>query len=107
MPIFAFSSANVNQTWFYPGEVVVLTLNADSDKVVFPVISKIAGYSVLSTNNAKSISIMNTKRMVQSSKSYTFKPLKSLQIPAYTLIVDGVKQTTKPIKITYKKPTKT
>jgi hypothetical protein len=45
--------------------------------------------------------------MVQSSKSYTFKPLKSLQIPAYTLIVDGVKQTTKPIKITYKKPTKT
>jgi hypothetical protein len=57
MPIFAFSSANVNQTWFYPGEVVVLTLNADSDKVVFPVISKIAGYSVLSTNNAKSISI--------------------------------------------------
>jgi hypothetical protein len=45
--------------YFYPGEVVVLTLNADSDKVVFPVISKIAGYSVLSTNNAKSISIMN------------------------------------------------
>jgi hypothetical protein len=25
----------------------------------------------------------------------------------YTLMVDGVKQTTKPIKITYKKPTKT
>jgi hypothetical protein len=45
MPIFAFSSANVNQTWFYPGEAIVLTLNADSDKVVFPVISKIAGYS--------------------------------------------------------------
>jgi hypothetical protein len=107
VPIFALSSASVNQTWFYPGETIVLTLNADSDKVVFPAISKIAGYSVLSTNNAKSISIMNTKRMVQSSKSYTFKPLKSLQIPAYTLIVDGVKQTTKPIKITYKKPTKT
>jgi hypothetical protein len=26
MPIFAFSSANVNQTWFYPGEAIVLTV---------------------------------------------------------------------------------
>jgi hypothetical protein len=40
-------------------------------------------------------------------KLAVFKPLKSLQIPAYTLMVDGVKQTTKPIEITYKKPTKT
>ncbi|VVH52590.1 hypothetical protein BPUTSESOX_1790 [uncultured Gammaproteobacteria bacterium] len=105
-PIFALSSASVNQTWFYPGEDIVLTLNADSDKVVFPAISHIAGYPVLGTSNAQSMSIVNTRRTIQNSKSYTFKPLKSLQIPAYTLIVDGVKQTTQAIKITYKKPTK-
>ena len=102
-PIYALSSASVNQTWFYPGEDIILTLNADSDKVVFPAISHIAGYPVLGTSNAQSMSIVNTRRTIQNSKSYTFKPLKSLQIPAYTLIVDGVKQTTQAIKITYKK----
>lgn len=105
-PIFALSSANVNQTWFYPGEVIVLTLNADSSKVMFPEISNIAGYPVLNTNNSQSISITNNRRTIKNSKSYTFKPLKSLQIPAYTLTVDGVKQTTQPIKITFKKPSK-
>ncbi|CAB5496025.1 hypothetical protein THERMOT_438 [Bathymodiolus thermophilus thioautotrophic gill symbiont] len=105
-PIFALSSANVNQTWFYPGEAIVLTLSADSDKVVFPAINNIAGNSVLGTNNSQSVRIVNAKRTIQNSRSYTFKPSKSLQIPAYTLTVDGVKQTTQPIKITFKKPTK-
>ncbi|WP_212743995.1 BatD family protein [Bathymodiolus heckerae thiotrophic gill symbiont] len=105
-PIFALSSANVNQTWFYPGKVIVLTLNADSGEAVFPVISNIAGYPVLNTNNSQRISIVNNRRTIKNSKSYAFKPLKSLQIPAYTLTVDGVKQTTQPIKITFKKPSK-
>jgi hypothetical protein len=77
------------ETWFYPGEDIVLTLNADSDKGVFPAISHIAGYPVLGTSNAQSMSIVNTRRTIQNSKSYTFKPLQSLKIPAYTLIVDG------------------
>ena len=103
-PIFALSTASVNQTWFYPGDQIILTLSSDGDKVSFPSLSNISGSPVLYTSNSQKISIVNNKRSKQSSKSYIFKPAKSLNIPAYTLMVDGDKQSTLAIEITLKKP---
>ena len=40
-PIFALTTASVNQTWFYPGDQVVLTLSSDGNKVSFPSIGNI------------------------------------------------------------------
>jgi len=99
------SSATVNQTEFYPGDSVTLTLNSDGNKVVFPVINNIVGHPVLSTSSANNISIINNQRIQKTSKSYVFKPTKSITIPAYTLTADGVQQGTQPIKITLRKPT--
>lgn len=104
-PIFALSSANVNQTEFYPGEQIILTLSSDGDKVVFPLIDNIGGNNVLSTNNSQKITIVNSKYTKKTSRSYVFEPIKSLSIPAYVLVVDGVNKTTQPIEITFKKPT--
>lgn len=106
-PIFALSNATVNQTEFYPGDSITLTLNSDGNKVVFPTINNIAGHPVLSTSNAKNISIINNKRTQTTSQSYVFKPTKSVIIPTYTLTADDVQQVTQPIKITLKKPTQT
>ncbi|HAO70671.1 MAG TPA: hypothetical protein DCQ65_03620, partial [Gammaproteobacteria bacterium] len=103
-PIFALSTASVNQTWFYPGDQIILTLSSDGDKVSFPSLSNISGNPVLYTSNSQKISIVNNKRSKQSSKSYIFKPAKSLNIPAYTLMVDGDKQSTRAIEITLKNP---
>ncbi len=103
-PIFALSTASVNQTWFYPGDQIILTLSSDGDKVSFPSLSNISGSPVLYTSNSQKISIVNNKHSKQSSKSYIFKPAKSLNIPAYTLMVDGDKQSTRAIEITLKKP---
>ncbi|RUA06092.1 MAG: hypothetical protein DSY43_02850 [Gammaproteobacteria bacterium] len=104
-PIFALTTANVNQTWFYPGEQIILTLSSDGNKVAFPLMNNIAGYGTLSASDAQNISIINGKRIQKTSRSYVFKPTKSLTIPAYTVMVDGTQQTTQPIEITFRKPT--
>jgi len=97
-PIFALTTASVNQTWFYPGDQVVLTLSSDGNKVTFPSIGNIDGNNILYTSNSQKISIVNNKQSRHSSQSYVIQPSKSFSIPAYTLIVDGGKQTTQPIE---------
>lgn len=104
-PILALSTASVNQSWAYLGDQINLTLSSDGDKVSFPVINEISGNPVLFTSNTQKIRIVNNQRLKQSSKTYTFKPSANLKIPAYTLIVDGIKQFTQSIDITVKKPT--
>ncbi|RUM77237.1 MAG: hypothetical protein DSZ14_08120 [Candidatus Thioglobus sp.] len=103
-PIFALTTASVNQTWFYPGDQVVLTLSSDGNKVSFPSIGNIDGNNILYTSNSQKISIVNNKQSRHSSQSYVIQPSKSFSIPAYTLIVDGGKQTTQPIEINLKNP---
>ncbi len=103
-PIFALTTASVNQSWFYPGDQVVLTLSSDAQQVVFPPIDQIAGNPVLYTSDAQNISIINNQRTRKISRSYVFKPSKSFTIPAYTLTTDASQQSTQPIKITLKTP---
>lgn len=103
-PIFALTTASVNQTWFYPGDQIILTLSSDGNKVVFPSIGNISGNDILYTSNSKKISIVNNKQSKYSSQSYVIQPSKGFNIPAYTLIVDGDKQGTQPIQISLREP---
>jgi len=105
-PIFALTTAtaSINQSWFYPGDQIVLTLSASGNNVVFPAIDNIDGSPVLYMSNSQKISIVNNQRFKQNSKSYIFKPTKDSTIPAYTIIVDGDKQSTKPLELSLKKP---
>ena len=101
MPIFALTTASVNQSWLYPGDQITLTLSSDAQQVVFPSLDQIAGERVLYTSDAQKISIVNNQRSRLRSRSYTFKPSKSLTIPAYTFATGA---STQPIKITLKTP---
>jgi hypothetical protein len=104
MPALCLSTASVNQSWFYPGDQVILTISSNGNNIVFPNIQAIEEIPVLYTSNAQKIRIINNQRSRQSSKSFVIKPIKSLTIPSYTVMVDGSKQTTQPIEITLKKP---
>ena len=106
-PVFALSTASVNQSWFYPGDQVILTISSDGNNVIFPVIKAVDRHPVLFTTNSQKIRIINNQRSRLSSQSYAFKPDKDLNIPGYTLTVDGNQQTTQPIKVTLKTPTLT
>jgi hypothetical protein len=106
-PVLSLSTASVNQSWFYPGDQVVLTISSNGNNIIFPSIQAIEENPVLYTSNAQKISIINNQRSRQSSKSFVIKPHESLTIPAYTVMVDGSEQTTQPIEITLKQPTQT
>ncbi|KAA0445292.1 MAG: protein BatD [Candidatus Thioglobus sp.] len=109
-PVFAKATASVNQNWFYPGDKVTLTLSvsSNSDNVAFPTIKNIGGYSILFTGSPQKDyeNVVNGVPNIKTSKVYIFEPTKSLTIPAYNFSVNGKKQTTKPIKITLKKRSK-
>lgn len=105
--VFALSTASVNQSWFYPGDQVILTISSDGNNVIFPVIDAVAGNPVLYTSNSQKILIINGKRSRSINQSYAFSPQSDLTIPTYTLTVDGVKQDTLPIDISLKTPVKT
>ncbi len=107
IPVFALNTASVNQSWFYPGDQVVLTLSSNGNNVIFPDIKEIDKSPILYTTNSQKIRIINNQRSRIISRSYAFTPTKSLNIPAYTLLVDNVQQVTKPIDITLKIPTLT
>ncbi len=103
-PILALTTASVNQTWFYPGDQVILTLSSDGNKVTFPSIGNISGNDILYTSNSQKISIVNNKQSKYSSQSYVIQPSKSFSVPSYRLTVDGSKQVTQPIEVTLKNP---
>ena len=104
-PIFALTTAGVNQSWFYPGDQITLTLSSDENQVSFPSIESIVENRVLYTSNSQKMSVINSQQSKKSSQSYVFKPSKSLTIPSYTLITDTGKQSTQPIEITLRKLT--
>lgn len=100
---FAQISASVNKTQFYPNDVVTFTLKANGD-VVFPNITNISGNIILGTSSSRAIQIINGRQSQTISKSYNFKPVKSLTIPEFEIEVDGKFFKTNPIKLTILKP---
>lgn len=100
----ALSVASVNKSTFYTGDVVSFNITTSGDNIVFPKIDEISGVPVSGTEYSQSRIVINGQLKNKLSSTYHFKPLKSLTIPAYELSVNGKKEKTKPIKITFKKP---
>lgn len=97
---FAVNNAKVNKTQFYLGDVITLTISAESSKVLFPEIYNIAGFKIIGSGSSSvSNEYINGKISEISSQSYSFKPTKSLTIKAFNLEIDGKKKRTNPIKI--------
>lgn len=97
--LFATVSATVSQTEVVRGDEVTLNLSASGDDIKFPPINDIAGYSIESSGQSQSITIINGQTTKTLTRSYTFTPLKSITIPSYDIEVDGKVEKTKPINI--------
>ncbi|SMN02435.1 BatD [uncultured Candidatus Thioglobus sp.] len=99
----ALTIGSVDKSSFYMGDTVSFNITASGNNIVFPTIDAISGVPIFGTGSSQSIVIVNGQQKNKQSKTYHFKPSKSLTIPAYELSVNGNKEATKPIKITLKK----
>lgn len=98
-------SAKLERPIIYPGESAVLTITAKGEDITFPKIDEIGGFAVLGTSSAQSIVMINGRMEKSLSKSYTFTPTKSVQIPSYEVEVDGKRLKTAPLSLRVAKPT--
>lgn len=85
------------------GDRVVLILKADGSSVEFPKITEIAGFEVISTSQSQNIQNINGNITKSIQKEYHFYPSKSIEIPSYTIKVDGKVEKTEQISLHVKK----
>ena len=87
----------------YKGDRVNFTITA-SGGAEFPNIQEIEGFPVTTASSSSSISIINGSRTETISKTYSFKPLKSVTIPSYRLKIDGKSYKTAQKRVEVLKP---
>jgi hypothetical protein len=97
-------TATLDNIAIYQGDAATLTLSASGKDVNFPDISTINGYNILGRSSSSQMYIVNSKVTQKKSIAYTFRPDKSITIPSFEIDVDGVKQSTKPLKLKVLKP---
>jgi len=107
LPLFLFAEVgvSVDKKAVYAGDNVTYTISVSGSDIEFPTITSIEGNPIQSTSGSKNISIVNGVYQKTVSKSYTFTPKHSLQIPSYKVLVDGGVEMTKPVDIKIVKPT--
>ena len=88
----------------YKGDIVNFTISADGNNIEFPELQQIAGYRVIGTSSSQSINIINGNTTKTISKTYSFKPNKSVTIPSLTVKVDGDIYKTEELKVRVLKP---
>jgi hypothetical protein len=88
----------------YKGDTVSFTITANSSDVVFPNISNIKGFRIFGTSSNSATYITNNGIEKQISKTYTFKPTKTITIPSFDIEVDGKILKTTATKISVVKP---
>ncbi len=92
-------TALLDKPLIYKGESAILSLKAEGEDIEFPKIDKIGGFRVLGTSQSSNYSNINGKVTKSLSKSYTFNPTSSVDIPSFSIKVDGKIQKTKPLKL--------
>jgi len=110
LPLFLFAanvSINVNKHKLTAGEELVITINAQGKNIKFPQITKIDGVNITGTSQSDNISIINGNMKEVISQSYILYPTKSIQIPSFSVYINGKKYKTKPIFIKVAKPKQT
>ena len=100
-------SSYVNKSVVTMGDNVAFIISSDQKDTIFPAISKIGPYPILSTPTSTSTQIINGKYSFSKTKSYIFTPLKDVTIPSFIVKAGGKEYKTKPIFIKVTKPTMT
>ncbi|QKF70942.1 BatD family protein [Campylobacter geochelonis] len=104
--VYGNASLRVDTPAIYKGEVAEFSIVADGEDVEFPQISQVNGVAVLGVKNSQSISMINGKVSKQTAKTYRLKPEKALNLPAYSVKIDGKTYTTNEAKIEVLEPEK-
>ncbi len=106
LPIFLFADVqeSVDKKVLYRGDTVTYTLSVSGKDVEFPDITEIGGNPVLSTSSSQNISIINGEYQKTISKSYSFTPKASLEIPSYKVLVNGGVEMSRPVAVKIVKP---
>ena len=103
--IFAEVLSSVQPQAVYKGEATSFVITANGENIEFPNIDEINGVRVEGTSTSQSINMVNMSVTKSTSKSYRFRPLKSMTIPSFEVRVDGKFLKTKALKIEVVKPT--
>ena len=89
----------------YKGEASNFTITVEGEKIEFPTISEINGVPVEGTSTSQSISMVNMDVRRTTTRSYQFRPIKSMTIAPLSFKVDGKVVNTEAVKVEVLKPT--
>ena len=105
-PMFLFGGvkATVDKNALYRGDSVTYTISVTGSDVEFPTITEINGNAIESTASSQNIRIVNGDFEKTVSKSYTFVPYSSLEIPSYKVLVNGGVEMTNAIAVKIVEP---
>lgn len=92
---------------FTQGEALYFSLQVVGEKISFPQINKIDGFSVESIGTSRSITNINGNITSKITKRFRMFPTKEIVIPSFSVTVDGKNYTTKSQRVTKEKVTKT
>jgi hypothetical protein len=100
------ASAYLSSNKIAMGDRVALIIEANGKDVVFPELSDIEGFEVVSTSQSQNIQNINGNVKRSISKQYIFYPSHSIEIPSFLLKVDGQEQYTEKLSLHVEKNTK-
>jgi len=100
--INASVTSSVNYKSVSKGEMVIFSLKINGSDIQRPIINRICDSDVISTSSQTSIEIVDGDYKKNYILSYKFMPLKSCEIKAIDVEVDGETQTSKPLKVEVK-----
>jgi len=95
---------SVHPQAIYEGESANFVISVDGKNIEFPKISKISGFRVIGTSSSQSMSMVNMDITRTTSKTYSFRPTKSITIPSFSVNADGKSYQTEELKLTVLKP---
>lgn len=97
--LFSNVTATVDKKLFYAGDSVTLQIKATGENIEFPDIKDIAGFPIVGTSTSEQIYVINGKTTRGKMVNYSFVPSNSMEIPSFSIVVNGRKELTPKIAI--------
>lgn len=89
------------------GESVEFSIEAEGESAIFPDIRKIGEYGVTRQGIQRLERLEGNRTVVKWVEYYTFAPKKSVTIPPQSVLVDGKREWTRPLRLEVKKVSET
>jgi hypothetical protein len=87
--LFGDITATVDKRLFYVGDTVTLQIKVTGEDIEFPNIKDVAGFPIVGTSTSEQIYVVNGKTTRGKIVNYMFMPNKSIEIPSFTIKLNG------------------